>query len=94
MRTVQNSSFRRLATGDTAMLHLEDFEVAETENLTKAAVVLLVDQSYSMLINDTWGAAKTMALALHSLSSTKYPLDALQVIGFSNLARVVNPMDI
>ena len=94
VRTVQNSSFRRLATGDTAKLHLEDFEVAETENLTKAAVVLLVDQSYSMLINDTWGAAKTMALALHSLSSTKYPLDALQVIGFSNLARVVNPMDI
>jgi uncharacterized protein with von Willebrand factor type A (vWA) domain len=94
VRTVQNSSFRRLATSDTVKLHPEDFEVAETENLTKAAVVLLVDQSYSMLINDTWGAAKTMALALHSLSSTKYPLDALQVIGFSNLARVVNPMDI
>ncbi len=94
VRTVQNSSFRRLATSDTVKLHPEDFEVAETENLTKAAVVLLVDQSYSMLINDTWGAAKTMALALHSLSSTKYPLDALQVIGFSNLARVVSPMDI
>ncbi len=94
VRTAQNASFRRLATGDSAKLHPEDFEIAETENLTKAAVVLLVDQSYSMLINDTWSAAKTMALALHSLSSTKYPLDALQVIGFSNLARVVSPMDI
>lgn len=94
VRTAQNASFRRLATGDHARLHPDDFEVAETENLTKAAVVLLVDQSYSMMINDTWSAAKTMALALHSLSSTKYPLDALQVIGFANLARVVSPMDI
>lgn len=94
VRTVQNATQRRLATGDTSILHPDDFDVAETENMTKAAVVLLVDQSYSMLMNETWGAAKTMALALHSLSSTKYPLDALQVIGFSNLARVVNPMEI
>ena len=94
VRTVQNATQRRLATGDTTILHPDDFDVAETENMTKAAVVLLVDQSYSMLMNETWGAAKTMALALHSLSSTKYPLDALQVIGFSNLARVVNPMEI
>ena len=94
VRTTQNATRRRLATGETTFLHPDDFDVAETENLTKAAVVLLVDQSYSMLMNDTWGAAKTMALALHSLSSTKYPLDALQVISFSNLARVINPMDI
>jgi uncharacterized protein with von Willebrand factor type A (vWA) domain len=94
VRTTQNATRRRVATGDTTFLHPDDFDVAETENLTKAAVVLLVDQSYSMLMNDTWGPAKTMALALHSLSSTKYPLDALQVISFSNLARVVNPMDI
>ena len=94
VRTTQNAMRRRLAGGDSTFLHPDDFDIAETENLTKAAVVLLVDQSYSMLMNDTWGAAKTMALALHSLSSTKYPLDALQVIGFSNLARVVNPMEI
>lgn len=94
VRTVQNATRRRLANSDATFLHPDDFDIAETENMTKAAVVLLVDQSYSMLMNDTWGAAKTMALALHSLSSTKYPLDALQVIGFSNLARVVNPMEI
>ena len=94
VRTIQNATRRRVATGDTTFLHPDDFDVAETENMTKAAVVLLVDQSYSMLMNDTWGAAKTMALALHSLSSTKYPLDALQVISFANLARVVSPMDI
>lgn len=94
VRSTQNATRRRVASGDNTLLHQDDFVIAETENLTKAAVVLLVDQSYSMLMNDTWGAAKTMALALHSLSSTKYPLDALQVIGFSNLARVVNPMEI
>lgn len=94
VRTTQNATRRRLATGESTILHPDDFDVAETENLTKAAVVLLVDQSYSMLMNHTWGAAKTMALALHSLSSTKYPLDALQVISFSNLARVVAPMEI
>lgn len=94
IRTVQNATARRLATGENMMLHPDDFDVAETENLTKAAVVLLVDQSYSMFMNQTWGAAKTMALALHSLSSTKYPFDAFQVISFANLARVVNPMEI
>lgn len=94
IRTVQNATARRLATGEKTVLHPDDFDVAETENLTKAAVVLLVDQSYSMYMNQTWGAAKTMALALHSLSSTKYPFDALQVISFSNVARVLNPMEI
>lgn len=94
IRTVQNATARRLATGEKTVLHPDDFDVAETENLTKAAVVLLVDQSYSMYMNQTWGAAKTMALALHSLSSTKYPFDALQVISFSNVARIVNPMEI
>lgn len=94
VRTTQNATRRRLATGESTLLHPDDFDVAETENLTKAAVVLLVDQSYSMFMNQTWGAAKTMALALHSLSSTKYPLDALQVISFANLARVVAPMEI
>jgi uncharacterized protein with von Willebrand factor type A (vWA) domain len=47
-----------------------------------------------MEMNDTWSAAKTMALALQSLTATSYPLDALQVIGFANLARVVDPMEI
>lgn len=94
VRTVQNATHRRLAKGETTALHPDDFDVAESENLTKAAVVLLVDQSHSMLLNQTWGAAKTMALALHSLSATKYPLDALQVISFSNLARLVTPMEI
>lgn len=94
VRTLQNATRRRLATGGGAALDPDDFAVAETETVTRAAVALLVDQSFSMVMNDTWSAAKTMALALHSLTSTSFPLDALQVIGFANMARVVDPMEI
>jgi uncharacterized protein with von Willebrand factor type A (vWA) domain len=72
----------------------DDFEVEETERRTSAAVCLLVDQSYSMLLRDAWGMAKATALALHSLVSTSYPQDALAVIGFSRLARTVRPADL
>jgi uncharacterized protein with von Willebrand factor type A (vWA) domain len=72
----------------------EDFEVEETERRTAAAVCLLVDQSLSMLLRDTWGTAKSTALALHSLVSTRYPQDALEVIGFSVLARTVRPAEL
>ena len=94
VRTVQNASRRRLATGSKVKLATEDFAVTETETLSKAAIALLVDQSSSMLTNETWGAAKTMALALNALTATSYPLDALQVIGFADLARVIDPMQI
>jgi uncharacterized protein with von Willebrand factor type A (vWA) domain len=68
-------------------LGVEDFEVAETERRSSAAVCLLVDLSYSMALRGTWGAAKQTALALHALVRTQYPQDAIQVIGFSNYAR-------
>ena len=38
--------------------------------------------------------AKATALALHSLVSTRYPQDALEIIGFSLLARTVRPADL
>ena len=72
----------------------DDFEVLETERRTSAAVCLLVDQSYSMLLRETWGMAKATALALHSLVSTRYPQDALEIIGFSRLARTVRPAEL
>ena len=91
VRTIGNAARRHLSAGSTGRLRLSpnDFEVRETETRTRAAVVLLVDQSFSMVMNDTWRAAKTTALALHTLASTAYPLDAFQVITFANLARVV-----
>lgn len=92
VRTIGNAARRHLSEGRSGRMRLsaEDFEVRETETRTRAAVALLVDQSFSMVMNDTWRAAKTTALALHALASTAYPLDALQVITFANLARVVS----
>ena len=72
----------------------DDFEVLETERRTSAAICLLVDQSLSMLLRDTWGTAKSTALALHSLVTTRYPQDALEIIGFSLLARTVRQSDL
>jgi uncharacterized protein with von Willebrand factor type A (vWA) domain len=64
-----------------------DFQVAETERRSTAAVCLLVDLSYSMALRGTWAAAKQTALALHALLRSKYPQDAIQVVGFSDYAR-------
>jgi uncharacterized protein with von Willebrand factor type A (vWA) domain len=92
VRTVGNAVRRgeRLSNnGDNGgvRLSVDDFEVLETERRTAAAVCLLVDLSYSMVLRGTWGAAKQTALALHALVTTKYPQDAIQIIGFSNYAR-------
>jgi uncharacterized protein with von Willebrand factor type A (vWA) domain len=71
-----------------------DFEVAETERRTAAVVSLLVDLSYSMQLRGTWAAAKQTALALHALLRSKYPQDAVQVIGFSNYARELHEAEL
>ena len=75
-------------------LSVSDFEVGETERRTSAAVCLLVDLSYSMALRGTWGAAKQTALALHALVRSRYPQDSIQVIGFSNYARVLQETDL
>jgi len=93
VRTVRRAMNRRMVTGG-ATLMAEDFEVHETETTTRAAVTLLIDQSFSMVVNDTWRQAKTMALALHTLASTAYPLDAMEIIAFANVARVVRPHEL
>jgi uncharacterized protein with von Willebrand factor type A (vWA) domain len=90
VRTLTNAVRRRGGLRPT----VDDFEVLETERRSSAAVCLLVDLSYSMALRGTWGAAKQTALALHSLVATKYPQDAIQVIGFSNYARVLQPVEL
>jgi uncharacterized protein with von Willebrand factor type A (vWA) domain len=47
-----------------------------------------------MALRGTWAAAKTTALALHSLVTTRYPQDAIEVIGFSRYARVLKPAEL
>jgi uncharacterized protein with von Willebrand factor type A (vWA) domain len=91
VRTVRNAVLRTGASATGVRLHVEDFEVVETERRTSAAVALLVDLSFSMELRGTWGTAKQTALALHSLVTTKYPQDAIQIIGFSDYAQVLTP---
>ncbi len=69
----------------------QDFEVVETERRSSAAIALLVDMSYSMELRGTWGEAKTTAMALHALVTSKYPQDSIEIIGFSDYARVLSP---
>jgi uncharacterized protein with von Willebrand factor type A (vWA) domain len=90
VRTVRNAVQRTSAAGMELGLDAEDFEVVETERRSSAAVALLVDMSYSMELRGTWGEAKTTALALHALISTKFPQDAIEIIGFSDYARVMS----
>jgi uncharacterized protein with von Willebrand factor type A (vWA) domain len=90
VRTVRNSILRQ-GPVSPVKLHVDDFEVVETERRSGAAVALLIDLSYSMALRGTWSAAKTTALALHTLVTTKYPQDAIELIGFSKYARVLQP---
>ncbi len=94
VRTVGNAVRRSVVSGGPIRLAPDDFEVRETESRSRAAVALLVDQSFSMVMNDTWRAAKTTALALHSLATTAFPLDAVEVIAFANMARVIPPHEL
>jgi uncharacterized protein with von Willebrand factor type A (vWA) domain len=89
IRSVRNAVLRTGA--GPIELQADDFEVVETERRSSAAIALLVDMSYSMELRGTWGEAKTTALALHSLVTTKYPQDAIEIIGFSDYARVMSP---
>jgi uncharacterized protein with von Willebrand factor type A (vWA) domain len=89
VRTVRNAVGRTATAGIDLQLEAEDFEVVETERRSSAAVALLVDMSYSMELRGTWGEAKTTALALHALISSRFPQDAIEIIGFSDYARVM-----
>ncbi|MGI5120238.1 vWA domain-containing protein [Marinactinospora thermotolerans] len=90
VHTLRNAATRPHAPGDPPgrlRLRPDDFEVVETERRNAAAVCLLVDLSYSMALRDLWSTAKQTAMALHSLVTTRFPQDAVQVVGFSDYAR-------
>ncbi|NAZ76495.1 hypothetical protein GTQ99_13875 [Kineococcus sp. T13] len=83
VRTVTNALRRGGASdGGAVRLSWEDFEIVETERRAGAAVALCVDLSYSMAAEGRWGPMKETALALSHLISTKFPHDALQIVGF------------
>jgi uncharacterized protein with von Willebrand factor type A (vWA) domain len=92
-RTVHNA-VRRAGSGVPVRLHPDDFEVVETEALTRSATVLLLDLSLSMPMRDNFVPAKKMAMALHTLISTRFPRDYLGLVGFSEVAREIEPEDL
>ena len=93
--TVRNALLRHAPGPDGRVkLSARDFEVAETERRTAAVVSLLVDLSYSMHLRGTWAVAKQTALALHALLRSRFPQDAVQVVGFSNYARELRETDL
>ena len=89
-RTLANA-LTRPQPGPGISLEPADFEIHETEDSTRAATVLLVDMSRSMLLRGCYLAAKKVALALDMLIRTRYPHDELHVIGFAYYAREIAP---
>ena len=89
-RTVRNA-IRRTGGGTPVRLSPEDFEVERTEQLTRTSTVLMLDLSLSMPMRDNFLPAKKVAMALHSLISTQYPRDYLGIVGFSEVARILQP---
>jgi uncharacterized protein with von Willebrand factor type A (vWA) domain len=85
VRTIGNA-VRRGGTDVPVGLAVEDFEVVETERRASAAVALCVDLSFSMISDGRWGPMKQTALALSHLVATRFPQDALQIIGFGRYA--------
>ncbi|BCW19061.1 hypothetical protein NtRootA9_17690 [Arthrobacter sp. NtRootA9] len=90
-RTMTNAIRRTMADGGNPARGLRlvpvDIEVAETEARTQAAVVLLVDVSFSMAAEGRWVPMKRTALALHHLVSTRFRGDRLELITFGRYAQ-------
>ena len=92
VRTVGNALRRRASSEEphddsgAVSLDVSDFEVVETERRASAAVALCVDLSFSMVAEGRWGPMKQTALALAHLVATRFPQDALQIIGFGRYA--------
>ena len=77
--------------GPHVPVHLDpsDFEIYQTEHMSRAATVVLLDHSRSMGMMGNFQAAKKVAMALFALIHSQFPRDSLQVIGFSDYAREI-----
>ncbi|MCG5430999.1 VWA domain-containing protein [Mycobacterium sp. MYCO198283] len=96
-RTITNAVLRQSGTGTVEVplrIAVEDVEVSETETRTQAAVALLVDTSFSMVMENRWLPMKQTALALHHLVSTRFRSDALQIVAFGRYARTVTAAEL
>ncbi|OGO20019.1 MAG: hypothetical protein A2144_07490 [Chloroflexi bacterium RBG_16_50_9] len=92
-KTIMNSLMREPAP-PPVKLDIQDFEVLRTEESTRSATVLMLDQSLSMFLNGYFEAAKQVAVAMDSLIKTRYPKDILHVVTFSRRAREIKGKDL
>jgi uncharacterized protein with von Willebrand factor type A (vWA) domain len=92
-RTITNAISRIAgsggATANGVRIEIGDVEVQETEARTQAAVALLVDTSFSMVMDGRWVPMKRTALALHTLIKSRFRGDDLQLISFGRHAEVI-----
>ncbi|OPX07266.1 VWA domain-containing protein [Mycobacterium sp. AT1] len=96
-RTLTNAVLRQAGTGVAELpmqITVEDVEISETEQRTQSAVALLVDTSFSMVMENRWLPMKRTALALHQLISTRFRSDDLQIIAFGRYARTVSAAEL
>jgi len=95
-RTLTNAVLRQSGKHDhgPVRISVDDVEVSETETRTQAAVALLVDTSFSMVMENRWLPMKRTALALNHLISTRFRSDALQIIAFGRQARTVSTAEL
>ena len=95
-RTITNAVLRRAGTDASGPIRIavDDVEVSETETRTQAVVALLVDTSFSMVMENRWLPMKRTALALHHLVSTRFRSDALEIIAFGRYARTVSAAEL
>ncbi|MEO6627017.1 MAG: hypothetical protein ABIP03_00460, partial [Aquihabitans sp.] len=92
-RTIRNA-IARTGGGTPVQLSPEDFEIEQTEQTVRSATVLMIDLSLSMPMRDNFLAAKKVAMALHSLISSRFPRDYLGLVGFSEVARIIQPREL
>jgi len=92
-QTIRNAITRQ-GGGTPVRLSPDDFEIERTEQLTRAATVLLLDVSLSMPMRDNWLPAKKVAMALHALITNKFPRDYFGLVAFGRVAREVKPQQL
>ena len=91
--TVKNA-MQRGNQGVPVAISPADFVVQRQEFATDTETVLLIDVSYSMLMNDALHAGKKVALALQRLIETKFPQDTLHLVAFRSNAKVIRTQDL
>jgi uncharacterized protein with von Willebrand factor type A (vWA) domain len=98
-RTLTNAVLRQAGTAAdnrSSAIHItvDDVEVSETEARAQAAVALLVDTSFSMVMENRWLPMKRTALALDHLVRTRFRSDALQIVAFGRYARTITTAEL